>query len=183
MTQWVDTVILSVCIYVYVCVCYMCVSQEMGFLCQQPHTMCHNTLWSKSITENSFPSSITVFDSSECEWLKGSFTAGCPPSKTIHETGKSRRGECFQFRMKGVETTSFTLYLFNFCLYYFIFALSLLFTFGKIIVKQDTSHAKIKIINSQLHFSLSICHGAGSATQYLCFRSWFNIIWLLLVLV
>lgn len=116
------------CVYlcIRVCVCYMCVSQEMGFLCQQPRTMCHNTLWSKSITENSFPSSITVFDSSECEWLKGSFTAGCPPSKTIHETGKSRRGECFQFRIKGVETTSFTLYLFNFCLYYFIFALSLL---------------------------------------------------------
>lgn len=54
------------CVYpcIHVCVCWMCACRGMGYLCQWPCTMCHNISWSKSITENSFPSSVTVFDGS-----------------------------------------------------------------------------------------------------------------------
>lgn len=67
------------------CVC-VCVHWGTQCVCQQPPTMCHNISWSKSITETSFTSSITVFDGSECEQLRGSFAAGCPLSKTMHES-------------------------------------------------------------------------------------------------
>lgn len=56
----------SQCVYLWlhVCACYMYVYWEMGFLCQLPHAVCHNISWYRSITESSFPSSITVFDGS-----------------------------------------------------------------------------------------------------------------------
>ncbi len=56
------------CVYpcIHVCICCMCVCvcQGMGFLCHWLRTRCHNICWSRSITENSFPSCFTVFDGS-----------------------------------------------------------------------------------------------------------------------